>query len=89
MRSTELIAGRSSSCGGTHVVQRNKFKSKQEQKRDKTVRVDYRYYSPSRKKFDRWDYFGRMPREQADKLLRKNCRTIEYRIYEKPERHSS
>jgi hypothetical protein len=49
----------------------------------KRVRLDYRYYSPTRKCFNPWEYFGHMTQTQAEAFLKKNNRHIEYRIWRK------
>jgi hypothetical protein len=76
VRSTELLRGNSLSCG----CGRNKPDKPKQVVREKTVTVEYRYYNRSRKRFDGWDYFGRLTVPNAQTLITKGGKGLQYRI---------
>lgn len=76
VRGTELLAGRSRSCGCSREW------VKQGKEQQKQVRLDYRCYSHGRRCFDRWRALGVVSEQRAASLLRKNNDRMEYRIHE-------
>lgn len=80
VRSSELLSGRS---GGCHRCQSKRVR-KAVRAKPITHHVEYRYYSPTQKRFGAWEYFGRVSPEKTQSLLQKNNKKIEYRIREKP-----
>jgi hypothetical protein len=76
VRATELLRGNSLSCGCGRIKP-GKLKPVV---REKTVTVEYRYYNRSRKRFDGWDYFGRLTVSNAQILMAKGGKDLQYRI---------
>lgn len=75
VRATELITGRSRSCGCGVVLTRPSKKP-----RRVSLVVEYRQYSRTTQRFGGWEYFGSLSPAKAAELIGSKHRHIEYRV---------